>query len=282
MNMIIARFRSRTAVVTGCLLGIAAALGVGCAPHDTSGSAPGGRAVRLPAANATFDYQLGGPYQPAPGVRVVTRDRTAQLVPGHYNICYVNAFQAQPDARDWWRAKHPDLLLEDDDGHLVIDEDWNEALLDVSTAARRAKLADIVGEWIDGCATKGFQAVEPDNLDSYERSRGRLTASHAAAFARLLADRAHAAGLAIGQKNATELMGHRKSIGFDFAVAEECGRYDECGRFGAAYANRVFVVEYTTVDYAKSCGIWGKDLAVVQRDRDLRPDGEPGHVFKSC
>ncbi len=128
-----------------------------------------------------------------------------------------------------------------------------EALLDTSTATKRSRLAKIVGGWIDGCATSGFQAVEPDNLDSYERSDGLLTPEHNAAFAKLLADRAHAAGLAIGQKNTTDLLERRKEIGFDFAVVEECGRYDECGDFADAYDDRVFVVEYADRDFARAC-----------------------------
>ena len=54
--------------------------------------------------------------------------------------------------------------------------------------------------------------------------------AEAVAYAELLADHAHAAGLAVGQKNTPEL-GAAISldvIGFDFAVAEECGVYDEC------------------------------------------------------
>src|SRR5262249_19703747 len=142
----------------------------------------------------------------------------------------------------WWRERHPGLLLRGEDGRPVMDEEWDEALFDTSTAARRTELAEIVGGWIDDCASRGFQAVEPDNLDSFERSAGRLTPSHNAAFARLLAARAHAAGLAIGQKNTTELLPRHAAIGFDFAVTEECGEYDECGRYASAYAGRVLVV----------------------------------------
>ena len=48
-------------------------------------------------------------------------------------------------------------------------------LIDVSTPAKRAGVAAIVGGWIDGCKAAGFDAVEIDNLDSYARSAGRLT-----------------------------------------------------------------------------------------------------------
>ncbi|UKY47661.1 endo alpha-1,4 polygalactosaminidase [Streptomyces inhibens] len=239
-------------------------------------------AVRPPAANAAFDYQLGGPYPPPDTVRAVSRDRTAETAPGLYNICYVNAFQAQPDDTGTWKDRHPELLLRDERGNPVIDQDWDEPLLDISTAAKRAALMDIIGPWIDGCAKAGYDAVEPDNLDSYERSHGRLTAQHAAAFAELLTRRAHQRQLAVAQKNTTDLLPRRHSIGFDFAVVEECAHYQECGDFADAYANRVFVIEYEKKDFAAACRAWGKRLSLTLRDRDVRPAGSAGHVDQRC
>ncbi|WSY45488.1 endo alpha-1,4 polygalactosaminidase (plasmid) [Embleya sp. NBC_00888] len=260
----------------------------GAAPAPNSPAPPGQAApgtsakqVVPPAADAPFDYQIGGPYPPPANVRVVIRDRGARPEPGRYNICYVNAFQTQPDARAWWEKEHPDLLLRKA-GKVVLDEDWGEALLDVSTEAKRAKLIAVVGPWIDDCAKSGFQAVEPDNLDSYSRSGGLLTLEHDAAFARLLTGRAHAAGLAIGQKNTVELAGRRAEIGFDFAVAEECGHYDECGAYASAFANRVFVVEYTRADFDTACRGWGGKVSVVLRDRQVTAPGNSAHVYASC
>jgi hypothetical protein len=214
-------------------------------------------------------------------VRVVSRDRSSSPAAGLYSICYVNAFQVQPEELGWWKGTHPDLLLHGAGG-LVVDEDWNEALLDVSTPAKRTEAATIVGGWIDGCARRGFQAVEPDNLDSYERSGGHLTRSGNAAFAGLLARRAHAAGLAIGQKNAAELLDRHASIGFDFAVTEECGRYGECEQYASAYANRVFDIEYRTGDFAKACRHSGPALSIVLRDREVSPPGSPHYAFRTC
>ncbi|MFJ2054924.1 endo alpha-1,4 polygalactosaminidase [Streptomyces sp. NPDC087908] len=240
------------------------------------------RAVVPPTPHVGFDYQIGGPYAPPAGVGAVSRDRTATPADGLYNICYVNAFQAQPDATDWWEENHPDLLLRDTGGAPVVDQDWDEALLDVSAPAKRERLAAIVGEWIDGCAAAGYQAVEADNLDSYARSRGLLTAEDDLAFARLLIGRAHAAGLAIGQKNASDLAQRGRRLGFDFAVAEECGQYDECGAYAAAFDNRVFVIEYEPAGLARACATWGGTLSVVLRDTDVRPAGEPGYVRRTC
>lgn len=272
------------------LLVLALALS-GCGGSDTTGasattgtSATTGHAVRQPRANGPFDYQLGGAYDPPDGVRTVIRDRTAapDPAPGIYNICYINAYQSQPDAVAWWQKTHPDLLLRDADGATVVDEDWREPLLDFSTADRRHRLAGIVGGWIDGCADQGFDAVEADNLDSYLRSDGLLDRDRAAAFAGLLAERAHRAGLAIGQKNAAEMTGLPDGIGFDFAVAEECARYDECASYADAYDDKVLVIEYRRVDFTAACREWGDRLSVVLRDRDVVPAGQPGHVNARC
>ncbi|MEW2068127.1 endo alpha-1,4 polygalactosaminidase [Streptomyces sp. NPDC007346] len=272
------RRRSTLAALAG---GVALTAGAWAMLSGTFAAEPAPEVV-LPRADATFDYQIGGAYTPPAGVEALSRDRGARPVPGLYNVCYVNAFQAQPDALDWWQGNHPDLLLRDGSGEPVDDEAWGEALLDTSTAAKRTRLAEIVGGWIDGCAKSGFQAVEPDNLDSYERSGGRLTRAHNAAFAELLATRAHAAGLAIGQKNTTDLLEKREAIGFDFAVAEECGRYGECADYATAYGNRVFVVEYTARDFDKACSAVGAEVSVVHRDLDVRPSGQPGYVFRTC
>ncbi|MEU9700708.1 endo alpha-1,4 polygalactosaminidase [Streptomyces sp. NPDC047981] len=282
----------RVALPTLALAGVLATAAVGCASPGDGGdggdSAPSSpppssaRTVAPPEPHVGFDYQIGGPYPPPPGVGAVSRDRTAEPADGLYNICYVNAFQAQPDATDWWQENHPDLLLKDAAGAPVMDQDWDEALFDISTPDKRERLAAVVGEWIEGCATAGFQAVEADNLDSHERSGGRLTAEHDLAFARLLVARAHAAGLAIGQKNAAELAQRGRALGFDFAVAEECGQYDECEPYATAFDNRVLVIEYEPAGLRRACARWGATLSIVLRDTDVRPAGETGYVRATC
>ncbi len=64
------------------------------------------------------------------------------------------------------------------------------------------------------------------------RRRGRVHAR--------CSPRAHtAAALAIAQKNSTEVLGRRAEMGTDFAVAEECNRYSECGDYTAVYGDQV-------------------------------------------
>jgi hypothetical protein len=236
-----------------------------------------------PPANAGFDYQIGQSYTPPSGVSVVSRDRTASAAAGLYNICYINAFQAQPDAEAWWKANHPDLLLHDAKGNLVIDKDWDEILLDFSSVAKRAALTTIVGGWMDECATKGFKAVEPDNLDSWTRSNKLLTEPAAIAYAASLVSYAHGKGLAVGQKNTADLStASARQIGFDFAVAEECADFDECDAYTATYGSKVIVIEYSQSQFTKACTAYGSALSIVLRDVDVTAPGSKSYVFKTC
>jgi hypothetical protein len=252
-------------------------------PAATQPAASQPPAVRLPPPNAPADYQIGKAYQPPAGVRVVSRDRAAAPVPGLYNICYVNAFQAQPAELAWWKANHGDLLLRGSGGRYVIDTDWNENLLDTSTTAKRTALAAVVDTWIDGCAAGGFQAVEPDNSDSYQRSQGLLTQPGALAYLALIADHAHRLGLAVGQKNTVELgTAGRDRAGLNFAIAEECGRYDECADYTAVYGTHLIDIEYERAYFTRACAQVGRTSTVILRDVDVTgPDSET-YQYASC
>ena len=235
-----------------------------------------------PPANVGFDYQLSEAYPVPAGVRVVSRDYSATPAPGIYTMCYVNAYQSQPEEEGWWKRDHDDLLLKNS-GRYVIDENWDEIVFDISTEAKRKALAAIVVTWMRVCARKGFQAVEPDNLDSWTRSEGLLTPADAVAYGRILADEAHALGLAIGQKNTPELgRTGRDVIGFDFALAEECADYDECQEYIDVYGGRVFVIEYDDVNFNKACAGFGSRLSIVRRDVQVTWPGSPTYVFKAC
>jgi hypothetical protein len=261
------------------------------APADSAGGALVPRASvptrTLPPVNATADYQLGGAYPPARGVTLVTRDLTDAPASGVYSICYVNAFQTQPELRTWWLTKHPTLLLRTAKGRIVTDPGWpGEMLLDTSTSATRASLAAIMGVWFTRCAKAGYRAVEPDNLDSWSRSTGRLTLRQNAAYAALLSARAHALGLAIAQKNDTDMLALRSTTRFDFAVTEECQVYAECTAYTRVYGRHVIEIEYTDkggrANFRKACAARGSSISIVYRDRDLVPRGSAGYVYSTC
>ena len=215
------------------------------------------------------DYQLGGPKAMPAHVGILVRDRRAAPAEGRYNVCYVNGFQTQPDERRFWKQRMRLVLRRD--GRPVVDEAWGEWLLDIRTKEKRRALARIAGRWTDRCASDGFDAVEYDNLDSFTRSYGLLERRHAIAYARLLVRRAHAADLAVGQKNLAGFDGSR--IGFDFAVAEECGRWRECRSYAESYGDLVLAIEYRREDFRRTCNGYDDRWPVVLRNRDLTPGG---------
>ena len=265
--------------VLGLLIAAVAGL-VGVSP------ASAGRTYSPPPVDAPTDYQLGGSYRLPVGVRVVSRDRTDRPAPTAYNICYVNAYQTQPGDLRWWKRHHPRLLLRDD-GRLVSDPGWpDEVLLDIATGSKRRELAAVVGRWIRGCARDGFDAVEPDNLDSFTRSHRLLDRKDALAFATLLARRSHASGLAIAQKNLAELSRKaRRDVGFDFAVAEECQVWRECDRYRRAYGRHVIEIEYTDNGrraFRQACRHHGDTWSILLRDRLLHRPRHPGYVYRAC
>lgn len=258
---------------------LAVLLLAGCATAPTA-PAP---EIDLPPSGAVPDYQLGGAYDPAPGVGIVGRDRSAEPASGVYSICYVNGFQTQPGELDVW----PEDLLLQRDGETVFDPDWpDEALLDTSSPEHRDRIAAIVVPWIEGCADAGFAAVEFDNLDSYSRSSGALALDDNLALAGVLVDAAHAAGLAAGQKNAAEdAVALSERAGFDFAVTEECAAYDECGAYTDVYGEHVIDIEYTDElprPFAEMCADDDSPASMVLRDRDLAAPDDPAYAFETC
>jgi Glycoside-hydrolase family GH114 len=274
---------SRRCMLLALVLAVAGWSAAGCGPHEPE---PRSATWPAPPANAVFDYQIGGAYRPAAPARIVVRDRGEPSAPGRYNVCYVNAFQTQPDEIRWWETRHPDLLLRDR-GRVVEDPDWlGERLLDTTTAPKRAGIAAVVDRWLAECAASGFQAVEPDNLDSWTRSRGLLDQEDNVALARLLVRQAHARGLAVAQKNAAELSAAgRTDVGFDFAIAEECAVERECDDYMAAYGALVYEIEYTdnpVAHYRKACAERGATIAVLLRDRAVTRPGDPAYHNETC
>lgn len=219
-------------------------------------------------------------------MRIVSRDRTDGPAHGAYNICYLNAYQSQPQETSWWRTQHPGLLLGDRQGKDVGDPQWaGEVLFDTRTAGTRAALLRIIGPWIDGCARAGYAAVEPDNLDADTRSHGLLSRAGALAYARLLIARADQRGLAIAQKNTADLAPSGRRLGFDFAVAEQCQRYHECEAYSRAYGARVLEIEYSDDGrhiFDAACQARHGHASIVYRDRGPSRPGTPGDAQATC
>ena len=172
-------------------------------------------------------------------------------------------------SREDWRpdAPHfpPELLGNDYEG-------WpGEKWLDIR---RIDLLAPIMRARLDLCKMKGFDAVEPDNIEVYDNDTGfAITYADQLAYARWLSEEAHARGLAIGLKNAADMVADALPF-FDFFITEDCfvqGWYRQVLPFIAA-GKAVFAAEYTDtgVDFQAACA-WGQAHAIrfIQKNRIL-------------
>ncbi|KAM9862179.1 endo alpha-1,4 polygalactosaminidase [Leucobacter sp. BZR 635] len=265
------------------LTGVVAVAALACMTALT-GCAPATAAWALPPAGALPDYQLGEAYDADPRVGIIARDRTAPAAKDRYSICYINGFQTQPGELASWPEN---VLLHTAGGEIRFDPDWpDEALLDTSSTSARTAIVDTVSDWIEGCARDGFDAVEFDNLDSYTRSDGALTLADNLAVAAELVRVAHGAGLAAGQKNASEdAAAWREQASFDFAITEECSVFDECGAYTAVYGDHVINIEYADDlprPFAEMCADEAAPASMVLRDRMLGAPGDPDYTFELC
>lgn len=107
-------------------------------------------------------------------------------------------------------------------------------------------LGPIMSDRMKMCASKGFTAVEPDNVDGYTNRTGfPLTAAHQLEYNKYLANLAHGLGLQIYLKNDVDQVVALQPY-FDGAINEQCFQYNECNVYKAfSQAGKfVGVVEY--------------------------------------
>jgi len=137
---------------------------------------------------------------------------------GRVVICYVNAGgweDWRPDA-----ASFPQEIIGEN-----LDDWEGERWLDIR---QLDVLGPILEARMDDCRDKGFDGVEPDNVDGYLNDTGfPLTYDDQLAFNIWLSEQAHRRGLSIGLKNdldqISDLISH-----YDWALNEECFQFDEC------------------------------------------------------
>ncbi|KOX37426.1 MULTISPECIES: endo alpha-1,4 polygalactosaminidase [unclassified Streptomyces] len=196
-----------------------------------------------PKPGLAWQWQLSGRLDPAVDVPVYDIDgfdHPASAVEdlharGRKVICYLSTGaweDFRPDA-----DRFPKALLGRGNG-------WKgERWLDVR---RTDVLGPLMAERLDMCRDKGFDAVEPDNMDGYKNRTGfPLTAADQLRYNRLIARLAHERGLAVGLKNDLDQIPELLPD-FDFAVNEQCAQYDECDRLTpfVKAGKAVFHVEY--------------------------------------
>lgn len=202
----------------------------------------------------TFDYMLGKTGTPATinrGVCFLDGELTTKATvdaihaAGAKAVCYFSAGSWEDYRTD--AASFPAAVL-----GKVLDGWPNEKWLDIRSLAIRP----IMKKRMAACAAKGFDGVDPDNVDGWDGNDTGfpLTAADQITYNKWLASTAHNLSLACGLKNDVNQIGSLVGS-FDFFVNEQCMQYLECNLYGPAKtANKpVFNVEYTTTGFNKAC-----------------------------
>ena len=159
---------------------------------------------------------------------------------GRKVICYLSAGS--------WEDWRPDASSFPDEVIGKKYQGWpGERWLDIR---RLDALGPIMESRLDLCREKGFDAVEPDNIDGYTNDTGfPLTYKDQLRYNAWLAQAAHARGLSIGLKNvpdqALDLLAD-----FDWALVEDCFAEGWCSRMSPfiAVGKAVFAAEYTDTE----------------------------------
>lgn len=113
-------------------------------------------------------------------------------------------------------------------------------------------LSPIMQARFDMCKSKGFDAVEPDNIEGYANASGfPLTAADQQVYNTWVASLAHERGMSIALKNDSAQVGELQPL-YDFALTEDCWQQGWCSQLAPfRTANKaVFNAEYTDVTTA--------------------------------
>lgn len=225
-----------------------------------------------------WQLQLQGDIVLIPGVNVYAVDYTASQASinaakatGAKIMCYISAGSAE-DWRDDFKQFPKGTIGKAYDG-------WpGEWWLDTRNISA---LAPIMLARIDACAAKGFDVLDPDNINGFENDTGfNISRQQSIQYIRWLAQQAHKRGMAFSLKNAEALIADvLPSV--DMMQSESCFYYDNCAAASVmSAANKpVFAVEYAenlSVHRFRSeaCAVAKKfRFSMIFRDTLLKPDG---------
>ncbi len=239
---------------------------------STNEELPPAGEIWQPAPMTTFQWQLDGTVNTGVDAAVydidafeATRELVSELHSRNIRVIgYISVGSCEiwrPDA-----SLFPDHLL----GAPL--EGWpDERWVDIR---HYSELAPVLLARLDMIRDKGFDAVEPDNIDAYENTTGfAITKEEELVFVKWLADEAHKRGLSIGQKNAPDLAEELWPI-CDWALTEDCYEWGWCELMTPYIQHKkaVFAVEYTDagIDFDSFCA-WCTDhqYTGLLKNRDL-------------
>lgn len=245
------------------------------APLPSSTTVPPSGLWRPTSAHSlSWDWVIGAKPSTAENVQVMDMDgfdnTAADVAAFHAHgtkvICYIDLGTAEPG--------RPDLnLIPAADRGSSVQGFATEKWLNV---ADLAGLKPMIDSRVAMCAARGYDAVEPDDIDGYANPTGfPLTAQNQLTYNEYIASAVHAAGMSVLLKNDVDQLATLQPF-FDFALNEQCGEFSECGGYSAftGAGKAVFEAEYSTVDLNCSMAAAGHRNAALF---DINLDGS-GHV----
>ena len=142
-----------------------------------------------------------------------------------------------------------------------------------------AVLEPIMAARFQMCSEKGFDAIEPDNIEAFSNKSGfPITAAEQLTYDEWVAQEVHALGMAVLQKNDGEQTAEQQPY-FDGALTEQCNQYHECADFEPylAAGKPVINAEYKLKD-ARFCAA-DEALGIVGARFNLALNGKR---FEPC
>lgn len=190
--------------------------------------APSASAYWHPPAQLTFYWQLQGKLDTASTADVYDVDGFETSAPevaalqaqGRHVVCYIDVGTAEKFRPDY--KEFPRSVLGRSNG-------WpGERWLDIR---KLGVIEPIMTARFRMCSEKGFEAVEPDNIEAYANKSGfPITAAQQLTYDEWVAQEVHSLGMSVLQKNDGEQTPELEPD-FDGALTEQCNQYHECADF---------------------------------------------------
>jgi len=147
---------------------------------------------------------------------------------------------------------------------------------------RASEVKTIMAARLDLAVSKGFDAVEPDNIDGYDNNTGfPLTYQDQIDYNEWIAGQCHSRGLSVGLKNDVDQIEDLVSF-FDWCLNEQCYDYSECDTLQPFLdaGKACFQVEYSGTSQCSSLN--AMHVNSMTRDLDLVAPGSGGYVRTPC
>jgi hypothetical protein len=269
--------RLSAALVATALSLLLSAVPCGAAPAlaAAAGSALGAPAWWKPPQKLTWFWQLQGAIDNGHAVAAYDIDGfeneagevAALHAQGKRVICYIDVGTAENFRPDY--SSFPKSTLGHSNG-------WpGEKWLDIRNLSA---IEPIMAKRFAMCREKGFDAVEPDNIEAFSNKSGfPITPQQQLTYNEWVAEAVHADGMAVLQKNDGEQTPQLHAY-FDGALTEQCNQYAECADFQPylAAGEPVLNAEYkkTTAKFCPAddaAGIVGARFALSLNGKRFEP-----------